>query len=92
MSSEFTAYLLITSFFWLAALMVIGPRRTIDLSRCVGWYFLVFYLTYMLRPMASQIMGDTTMFDLVEVGSLREALGSDGVCRQPGNQLFRNRI
>jgi hypothetical protein len=72
MSSEFTAYFLCTTVVWLAALMLVGPRRMVDLSRCVGWYFLVFYLTYMLRPLGTEFMGDTLLYDALRIDPMEK--------------------
>lgn len=72
MSAEFAAYFLIATLSWLAALLLVKPRNAFDLSRGVGWYLLVFLVTYMLRPAGSQLIGDTFLYDVLRIGSFEE--------------------
>ena len=77
MSPQFAAYFTIASGAWLLAVLLIKPSNVFDLSRCVGWYLLVFLLTYILRPAGSQLVGDTFMADLSSRGyaAARSGLG-----------------
>jgi hypothetical protein len=72
MSREFSWYLLIAVGGWLVALVVVKPRNAFDLSRCVGWYLLVFVATYVIRPAASQMIGDTFLYDVLRIGTFEQ--------------------
>src|SRR5262249_19740034 len=69
---QFAAYFTIASGAWLLAVLLIKPSNVFDLSRCVGWYLLVFLLTYILRPAGSQLVGDTFMYDLLQTGTFEQ--------------------
>jgi len=72
MSAEFCSYFAIAATAWVIGLYIVGPGRTIDLSRCVGWYFLVFALTYLLRPVGTEILGDTLLYDWLKIGTIKD--------------------
>ena len=69
MTPKFLAYLAIASTAWFVAVCIVGLKRSTDLSRSVGWYLLVFYLTYMLRPAGTNMLGDTTLYDFIKIGT-----------------------
>ncbi len=43
-----------------------------DLSRCVGWYLLAFLATYIVRPGASEIIGDIQMYRWLRIGTFED--------------------
>jgi hypothetical protein len=72
MSWQFTLYLLIAATSWSIALWLVTVRNAFDLSRCVGWYLLLFAITYLLRPAGSQLVGDTVLYDALKIGSFED--------------------
>ncbi len=72
MSTEFIIYMAITGSAWLLALLLVKPRNAVDLSRCAGWYLLVFLATYILRPAASQVMGDFSLYTWLKIGRFED--------------------
>jgi oligosaccharide repeat unit polymerase len=72
MSSEFLAYAAIALAAWLIAFLSVGARNALDLSRCAGWYLLVFFATYVLRPALSQVAGDLEMYKWLRIGNFED--------------------
>ncbi len=72
MSSQFITYGAIALTAWLIALLMVKPRNALDLSRCCGWYLLVFFATYVFRPAASEITGDVTLYRLLKLGNFED--------------------
>lgn len=72
MSTEFITYAAIALVALLIALMLVRPRNAFDLSRCSGWYLLVFLATYVLRPAATQLTGDTLLYQLMRLGHFED--------------------
>jgi hypothetical protein len=52
--------------------VIVGPRRALDLSRCAGWYLIVFYLTYGLRPLATELTGDNTLYQVLQIDPMEQ--------------------
>jgi hypothetical protein len=67
MSGQFIAYAVIAIGAWLIALLIVKPRRAMDLSRCVGWYMMLFLVTYVIRPGGSEIVGDDFMYTWLRI-------------------------
>jgi hypothetical protein len=72
MTSVFLTYDAIAVAAWLLALLIIKPRNAIDLSRCAGWYLLVFLATYVVRPSLSEITSDFWLYSWLKLGSPEE--------------------
>src|SRR5215469_12419518 len=72
MSAEFITYDTIAIAACLIALAVIRPRNAFDLSRCAGWYLLIFSATYILRPTLSEITGDLELYQALRIGSFED--------------------
>jgi hypothetical protein len=72
MSTEFITYDIIAIAACLITLAVIRPRNAFDLSRCVGWYLLIFLATYILRPSLSEFTGDLELYQALRIGSFED--------------------
>ncbi len=70
MSVQFVIYGAIVLVASLIALIVVKPRNAFDLSRCVGWYILLFATTYVVRPALSELVGDYSMYQWLQAGYL----------------------
>jgi hypothetical protein len=72
MSTQFLTYDAIAISALLVALLAVGKRNAFDLSRCVGWYLLVFSATYILRPSLSELTGDFKLYQLLRIGNFED--------------------
>src|SRR5579875_585148 len=72
MSVQFVIYGAIVLVASLIALIVVKPRNAFDLSRCVGWYILLFATTYVVRPALSELVGDYSMYQWLQAGYLED--------------------
>jgi hypothetical protein len=72
MSGEFITFSAITLTAWLITLAMVRLRNATDLSRCVGWYMLIFLATYLVRPAASEIIGDMELYQLLRLGNFED--------------------
>src|SRR2546425_691073 len=58
MTNAFFAYSAFSLLAIGAALAIVRVRRAFRIDNMVGWYLLVFFLTYVLRPAGAQWIGD----------------------------------
>ena len=72
MSTEFLTYSVIVLAAWLITMALMKPRNVFDLSRCAGWYMLVFLATYVVRPGASEVMGDQFLYQWLRIGNFED--------------------
>jgi hypothetical protein len=70
MSSPFLSYASITLLALLAVLAIAGVRRAFRLTNLIGWYLLVFFLTYVLRPAVADWTQDFQLYDLLSIAPL----------------------
>src|SRR5438309_8042858 len=69
MSELFLIYLLVLIVSAFFAVLIVDWKFIRDPSRLIGWWIVIFLVTYLLRPTASQLIDDTDLLNFLQISS-----------------------
>lgn len=81
------------------AVMLAGVKRVFDPRRLIGWYFVVFALTYLLRPLPADVHARSDVYDQLDIQGFSAvpvemtiAVSISLLCLAAGYRLGKRRV
>lgn len=76
MTEEFVDYALTLVAVTILSCFVIRWRYIRQSYRLIGWYIGIFLLTYLVRPLFTEYLGDDLIYRLLQIGTIERSVGS----------------